>query len=298
VTGAILLVFGNPLSAQLFSENFNDLNAATRWGSAFQLEATRDPSTIQDGLVNFAFDYSTLGIANPMGSGDTIGAAIGVNLTDQVGDEGETYIMYPLGQSFSGNFAFEADLFVYNDGAAGTTELGISGLFLNNTTPVAPYQWGTEGGPLAWIYSGEGGSTADLARFAEGNASATGYQSIADYNTVAAGTIPGFQTGVSGSLGPAAAPNANGSWVKTRVEVNGTTVSWYLNGALVDTYDNSGGFYSDGNIFFGLTDPFNSSNSGNRLIVDNVLVVIPEPSTYALGALGLAGLWLLKRRRK
>jgi MYXO-CTERM domain-containing protein len=86
--------------------------------------------------------------------------------------------------------------------------------------------------------------------------------------------------------------------VKTRIEVNGTTVSWYLNGALVDTYDNSGGFYSDGNIFFGLTDPFNSSNSGNRLIVDNVLVVIPGPSTYALGALGLAGLWLLKRRRK
>jgi beta-glucanase (GH16 family) len=173
----------------------------------------------------------------------------------------------------------------------------MGGLFLNNGAPVAPYQWGTQGGPLAWVYSGEGGSTADLARFAEGNTSATGYQALGDYNTIAAGTIPGFETGIAGALGPAAAPNVNGSWVKLRLEVDGTAVNWYLNGARVDTYDNSGGFYTSGNIFFGLTDPFNSSNAGNRFIVDNV-VVVPEPSTCALAVLGLGGLWLRRRRRK
>jgi hypothetical protein len=261
------------------------------------LESTRDPGTIQDGLVNFAFDYSTLGIANPTGGGDTIGAAIGVNLTDQVGDEGETYIIFPLGQSFSGNFNLHADMFVYNDGLTGSTELGMAGLFLNNTTPVAPYQWGAEGGPLAWIYSGEGGSAADLARFAEGNASATGYQAISDYNTVTAGSIPGFETGVASSSGPADV-NPRGAWVRLRLEVDGTDVNWYLNDALVDTYDNSGGFYTDGNIFLGLTDPFNSANGGNRAIIDNVVVAVPEPSTVVLGLLGGLGALFLVRRRK
>lgn len=294
IVAAGLIAFSNLSSAQLFSENFNDLNAASRWGVAFQLEATRQSGTVQDGLVNFAFDYSTLGIASPNG-GDTIGAAIGVNLTDQAGDEGETYIIYPLGQNFAGNFAFEADMYVYNDGLTGSTELGMAGLFLNNSALVAPYQWGSEGGPLAWVYSGEGGSSADLARFAEGNSSATGYQALSDYNAVAADSIPGFQTGVSGSLGPAAA-NPRGSWVKVRVEVDGTDVNYYLNGALVNTYDNSGGFYSSGNIFLGLTDPFNSANGGNRAIIDNI-VVVPEPSILGLGLAGGIALLLLRRRK-
>ena len=284
-------------SGQLFTENFSDGNAASRWGSAYQLESSRDISTGPDGLVNFAFDYSTLGIASPTGSGDTIGAAIGVNLTDQTGDEGESYIIYPLGGSFSGSFSVQADMYVYNDGLAGSTELGMAGLFLNNSAPVAPYQWGTEGGPLAWIYSGEGGSSADLARFSEGNASSTGYLSLGDYNALPAGTIPGFQTGVSGSLGPAV-DNASGAWVKVRIEVDGSDVNYYLNDALVNTYDNSGGFYTEGNIFFGLTDPFNSANAGNRAIIDNVLVqVVPEPSALALGLLGLVSIWAVRRRQ-
>lgn len=283
-------------SAQLFVEDFNDGNAASRWNFAFQLEATRDINTGPDGLVDFAFDYSTLGIANPQGGLDTIGAAIGVNLTDQPGDQGETYIIFPVGQVFSGNFSVSADMYVFNDGAAGSTELGMAGLFLNNNAPVAPYQWGTDGGPLAWIYSGEGGSTADFARFANGGPGVTGYAAIADYNNIPAGSIPGFQTGVSGALGPAES-NPRGSWVKIRIDVAGTDINWYVNDTLVDTYDNSGGFYTDGNIFFGLTDPFNSSNGGNRAIIDNVLVVVPEPSALTLGALGLAGYLIAKRRR-
>jgi hypothetical protein len=80
--------------------------------------------------------------------------------------------------------------------------------------------------------------------------------------------------------------------------VDGTDVNWYLNDALVDTYDNSGGFYTDGNIFLGLTDPFNSANGGNRAIIDNVVVAVPEPSTVVLGLLGGLGALFLVRRRK
>lgn len=284
-------------SAQIFTENFNDGNGASRWSSAYQLESTRDPGTTADGNVDYAFDYGTLGLSNPSGGSDTTGAAIKVNTTDQgPGDEGETYIIFPTGKNFSGNFKLEADLFVHVSGSA-TTELGLGGLFLDNNNPVAPYQWGDAGGPLAWAYSAEGGSSADLARFAEGNATTTGYSGISDYNDVPAASIPGFQTGGAGSLGPAG-DNPNGSWVRFGIEVVGTDINWYLNGSLVDTYDNSGGFYSeDGNVFLGLTDPFNSANGDNVLIIDNVSV-IPEPSTYAMIFGLVAGAAIVVHRRR
>jgi len=295
---AALALVAPSARAALFSDDFNDGLAATRWSIASQQESTALPTTGPDGSVNFAFDYSTLGVANPGGGSDTIGAFIQVNNTDQTGDEGETYVIYPTGQSFSGNFVLEADMFVWNDEGAsgpGTTELGMAGAFLNNASPVAPYQWGTAGGPLAWIYSGEGGSTADLAKFREGNATATGYVAISDYNTYPANTIPGFETGVSGASGPAGS-DPNGSWVKVRVESTGSMVKWYLNGALVDTYDNSGGFYTSGNIFLGTTDPFNSVNPAGGAIVDNVVVTIPEPAAAGLAC--VAGLALLATRQR
>jgi hypothetical protein len=291
---------GTCLGVVPFSENFNDGNAASRWSVAVQTESTALPTTGPDGSVNFAFDYSTLGIPSPPGGSDTTGAFIQVNNTDQEGDEGETYIIYPNGQSFFGNFAVTADMFVWNDlgaSGAGTTELGMIGAFLNNADPVAPYQWGTEGGPLAWIYSGEGGSTADLAAFKEGNASSTGYIALNDYNAVAAGSIPGFETGVSSASGPAPDATPNGSWVKVRLESTGSTVNWFLNGALVDSYNNSGGFYTAGNIFLGLTDPFNSVNLAGGVVIDNVAVV-PEPASSVLCVLcSLAALMRRPMRR-
>lgn len=280
--------------AATFSEDFNDGNAASRWSVASQIEATAASTTVPDGSVDFAFDYSTLGIANPNGGADTIGAFIQVNSTDQAGDEGESYIIFPTGLDFSGDFVLTADMFVYNDGLSGSTELGIAGLFLNNADPVAPYQWGARGGPLAWAYTGEGGSTADLAVFKEGNATTTGYAGIADYGALGVGDIPGFETGVPGALGPAPATTPRGSWVKVRIESVGSVISWYLNGALIDSYDNSGGFYTSGNIFLGATDPFNSANAGGGVIVDNV--VVPEPATLVLAASGLCMLTLRKKR--
>jgi hypothetical protein len=286
--------------APLFSEDFNDGNAATRWSVASQLESTAAPTTVPDGSVNFAFDYSTLGIPAAPGGSGTIGAFIQVNNTDQAGDEGETYIIYPNAQTFSGNFVVMADMFVWNDGGAsgaGTTELGMTGVFLNNADPVAPYQWGTEGGPLAWIYSGEGGSTADLAVFKEGNATSTGYMALGDYNTVAANSIPGFETGATGAGGPGPDATPNGSWVKVQIESVGSTINWYLNGALVNSYDNSAGFYTGGNIFLGATDPFNSVNPAGGTIVDNIVVVVPEPATFALASFGLAALFAFRRTK-
>ncbi|MCC6491688.1 MAG: hypothetical protein IT424_01565 [Pirellulales bacterium] len=281
--------------AALFSENFNDGLAASRWSAASQTEATAQPTTLPDGSVNFAFDYSSLGIPSANG-GDTVGAFIQVNNTDQAGDEGESYVIFPTGQSYASPFVLEADMYVYNDGSGGTTELGLVGAYLNNADPIAPYQWGSRGGPLAWGYVGEGGSTADLAAFTEGNASSTGYAALSDYDDVPAGNISGFETGVSGSGGPAGL-NASGSWVKVRIEAAGSTVKWFLNGSLVDTYDNSGGFYTAGNVFLGASDPFNSVNAAGGTVVDNVTVTVPEPAAACLVCCGVVLALAAGRRR-
>lgn len=262
--------------AALLEENFNDGLASTRWSIASQQEARSDGSLPPDGSVNLAFDYSTLGIANPNGGTDTIGAFLQVNKTDQPGDEGETYIIYPTGRSFSGDLLITADMYVWNDGAAASTELGVMGLFLDNSDPVAPYQWGTRGGPLAWAYTGEGGSVDDFAVFKEGGPTSTGYVRLADYP---AGPF-------TSPLGPAAS-NASGSWVDVAIQVQGTMITWMVNGVVVDTYDNSGGFYTMGNIFFGTSDPFNSANGNNGAIIDNVFVTVPEPVSLSLLAFGL-----------
>lgn len=281
-------------SAALLTEDFNDGQASTRWSSVSQQEGVHGP----DGSVDYAFDYSTLGIANPNGSSDTTGAFLQFNKTDQVGAEGESYSIYPNGFLVSGPFFVEADMFVYNDGNPGSTEHGMIGVFLDNANPVSPYEFGAVGGPLAWTYSGEGGDgSGDLGSFKEGDGSSTGYGALGNYNDVPAGTIPGFQTGADGPFGPAAPPNDRGSWVKTKIVSDGTTVSWFLNGALIDSYDNSGGFYTAGNILLGGMDVFNSSNAGNGVIVDNVVVGIPEPTALALAGLSLAGLALGARRR-
>ena len=300
VLALLALAAISPARAQtVFMDDFGDGFAASRWSVAVQTEATALSSTGPDGSVNFNFDYSTLGVPAAPGGSDTIGAFIQVNNTNQEGDEGETYVIYPNGQNFSGNFVLTADMFVWNDlgqSGGGTTELGMAGAFLDNADPVAPYQWGTRGGPLAWIYSGEGGSTADLAVFKEGNATATGYMAISDYNAWPADSIPGFETGVAGSGGPAPDDSPNGSWVKVRVESAGSTINWYLNGALVNSYDNSGGFYTSGNIFLGTTDPFNSVNPAGGTIIDNV-VVVPEPASMLLLALGAVTAFIARRGR-
>ena len=279
-------------SAQIvvLDETFNDGAASSRWSVISQQEGVVGP----DGSVDFAFDYSTLGIANPNGGGDTIGAFLQFNKNDDGPvNEGESYAIIRDTFSVAGSFRLDVDMFVYNDGGGGTTEHGMVGVFVDNTNPVSPYEFGTEGGPLAWAYSGEGGDgTGDLGRFAEGGPTSTGYVALGDY--AAQATLP---PGFDAATGPAST-NPRGAWVDVSVVSDGTTISWLLNGAVVDTYDNSGGFYTAGNILVGGMDVFNSSNGNNGVIVDNItvtLTAIPEPTT-ALATTLAGGLLLLRRR--
>lgn len=288
LAGVVGVALTSQASAQLFSEDFNDGSASTRWSVVSQQEGVVGP----DGGVDFAFDYSSLGIANPNGDPDTIGAFLQFNVTDDGPvNEGESYSIYPNGQLFSGAFELSLDMFVYNDGGGGSTEHGMVGVFLDSNNPVSPYEFGADGGPLAWAYSGEGGDgSGDLGTYEEGGLGNTGYVALGDY-AVQATLPPGFDA----SLGPAST-NPRGSWVDVVVRSDGTTVEWLLNGFVVDTYDNSGGFYSTGNILIGGMDVFNSSNAINGVIVDNVVVRIPEPASALLVIGSLLGLATMRRR--
>jgi hypothetical protein len=64
-----LAVCASQASAALFSENFNDGLAGSRWSVVSQQDVTG--SNPPDGNVNLAFDYSSVGLATPSG-GDTI----------------------------------------------------------------------------------------------------------------------------------------------------------------------------------------------------------------------------------
>lgn len=304
--GATALALGVALGAtsqvaygQAFTEDFNDGLAGSRWTivSQQEIDAT-DPEAINgDGSVNFNFNYSSLGIPNPSGNSDSIGAYIQVNNTDQAGNEGESYSIFPnLFDLPNADWRIDVDMFVYNDGSAGTSEFGHIGAYLNRANPVSPYQFGTNGGPLAWEYSGEGGAANDIATFENGGPGNTGFVGLGDYETIAAGSIPGFQTGAALAVGPAES-DPRGSWVAVAIEQTGSTISWSLNGVVVDSYDNSGGTYTSGTFLLGAQDPFNSSNLGTGAILDNVVVtVVPEPGSLAL--LGLAGLCVLRRRQR
>jgi hypothetical protein len=266
----------------LFSENFNDGQAAGRWSVVSQQELRVPPPTLPpDGAVNFAFDYSSLGLANPSGASDSTGAYIRVNLTDQAGNEGESYSIFPTGKSFSGPFFLEFDMIVYNEQTTpNATEYGMAGVFLDNANPVSPYQNGSSGGPLAWKYSGDGWTSGDLAVFREGTPASTGFVSLGSYDSIPQNSIPGVRTGMTSSRGPAPPDtHPKGSWVKVRIESTGSTVKWLLNGTLVDAYDNTAGHYTAGNILIGASDPFNSvSPQPTGVIVDNVVVGVPEPT--------------------
>lgn len=284
----------SPACSAIFVENFNDGLASTRWSVVSQQESSG--MSPPDGSVNFAFDYSALGISNPS-HGDTIGARIRTNLTNQPGNEGESFSIFPKDQTVSGRFFVELDMLVFNEAVGGQTEYGMVGVFLDNANPISPYQFGSKGGPLAWQYSGDGFTPDDLWVFKDGSGASTGAMSLGTYDSIPAGTIPGFETGISSARGSAPAATAvTGSWVKVRIESDGTTIKWRLNGAVIDSYDNSSGHYTSGNILIGGVDPFNSvSSAATGVIVDNVVICVPEPPTVILALAAVAGLGSRRR---
>jgi hypothetical protein len=116
----------------LFSENFNADNSAnwtTNFGSG---------NDIFDARYLFNNDYSTgtwfPAIPQaPHSASDTLGLYLTVNKDESTALGGAGINTYPVGQSFSGNYAVRFDMYLMSGNAASTTEYALFGIACSGT---------------------------------------------------------------------------------------------------------------------------------------------------------------------
>lgn len=266
-------------------------------------------STSGDVAATFGFDYGAAGVAIPEapntrpGDAGTRGVKLEANLASPAG--GESLVVYPIGENFTGNYQVRFDAWMnidldayYNNGAAGTTEFIGGGLGYNDTDPGI----GTGAQMLA---TGDGGSGSDWRVFAEGAFLTT--------SEMAAGTRNGFDPYYSDYL-PEVLPPAgqaqtyvgpDGSvagspafqWVTFQITTANGVAGLFIEkpgGDLLPITATSRPYTSDGNIGLVYADFFSSVAAQPSLqfgLIDNVEVsAIPEPSSLLLvvGALAAA----------
>lgn len=276
-----------------WTESFEDGQAGTRWSSVIGAS----DGEADDATVNYAFDYSAI-TTNPNGSGENIGAFLQSNVTDVASTsssiEASSIVIYPQNETIAGPFILTADIYLYYQSGSGSTEHGLVGV-LDPLNPIAPHRYSSEVGSLGWGYASDNGAgDRGLHSYDEngfGPNPTVPTDTLGDYDDVPAGYIPGFETGVTSAGGP-----GSNTWVEVKVIYDGSTFDFYLNGSLIDSYDDTSDLYSDGAIYLGTTDLYSSVNSTSGAIIDNVAFAqVPEPSSLAVLIASVVGLVVWRR---
>jgi hypothetical protein len=292
----------------VYSETWDDGAGASRWSAPI---VDSELATF-DGSVNYAFDYGAVGIPAAPGGGSSIGAQFFANKTDEsAGDEGESIAIIANGATMpAGDFTLTAE--VYYRVLPGSEDVATEYITLGAFTaaPNAPGDFGlnddapfrfsvSNGNGLAWQVTGDGGSATDLVRFQDpGNANAGSQNGLGALDDIPFGTIPGVTTGAGNPNNPFEQYGLQNRWVTLSIESAAAMISYKINGATINTIDNTLGTFSGGSIMIGLNDAFNSAaGEGVYTVFDNVKLtaVIPEPATAALALLGL-GAFAARRR--
>ncbi|TWT96879.1 hypothetical protein Pla108_26540 [Botrimarina colliarenosi] len=317
-----------PAGAQIvFSEDFDDGLASTRWSAPF----FDSEDGVADGTVDYAFDYVALGLPLAPGGGSGTGVFFEANVIDNTGDEGVSLAIIPLAPSLpSGSFRMTMDAYLNIETAnGGTTEYGTFGVhaFPANDpldpglTDDAPLRFGlSNGSGVAWQIDGDAGSSIDILRYEDANNGDMGAQtSLGAFDDLPSGVIPGLPANATGSnaIGP------GNNWVQIAIERIGNNLSFSINGYVIDSIFDGSGAFDGGGIMLGYSDAFNSVASpdylvgpdptpfdntdgpfgdafpglAHFLVIDNVVVeaVVPEPTTLALVLPVMAGLAMRRR---
>jgi hypothetical protein len=277
---AAVVVLATTASAQVFSDNFDDLGGAGRWSSPFFSSELNPPAL--DGLVDYAFDYSTLGIAPaPNSAGTTIGLGFQVNNTDDPVDEGEAIGVSPLIANLPDNYTITADVFIYFNGTGGGSSENAT-IGINSDQSGVPFLYKPQGTGVTYSIPHNSGLTStvgdDYARGVDGTWTAlygnhAGGIDPATLNIPFVGVDPIFDD-------PGYAGNR---WFSLELSNINNIVTISIEGVVIDQYDNTAGTTA-GDIVVGLADNFNSANPNNWGIWDN-FVVTPEPASLVLLAL-------------
>lgn len=296
-------------SSFAYTDDFDAGTSASGWSAVL---------SHADASANFALDYGTvLGIPSAPHSvgGTTIGMGF---LANQSAGVQQGISASPIGQSFTGNFRIQFDMWLNYNGPVGVVG-GLPGG--SGSTQVGSFGWGTSGASAQWAggsssilfgATGDGGSSFDY-RLYRNNALVT---TAANYAAGSLNNTAAYYTGLfGGEAAPAAQiglfPGQTGvtdpgvlgfKWRDVIVEKIGSTVTWSVDGNLIATADTTGATLSGNNIFFGIFD-INATSSADAndflitAIYDNIVVTaIPEPTSLAL--VGLGGLLFAARRRK
>jgi hypothetical protein len=238
-----------------------------------------------DYTANFAFDYSVRGIPTAPNSvgGSTIGLYFDVNNNDAVGAT-EGVSIFPIGQSFSGDYALKFDMWInYNGGAgggSGSTENATAGLNHTGTQVVWANNASSDGD---WFTTtGEGGAARDYRAYigpdeqladtgiytAPDDGSGNPQNHFNSYYQALFPTPPFETTGAPGK-----------QWVEVEIsQINGV-VEWKLNGAKIAAHSDA--TYTSGNIMIGYMDLFTSIANpavDNFVVYDNIRVTVPRPT--------------------
>ncbi len=136
------------------------------------------------------------------------------------------------------------------------------------------------------------------------NSSASLYQTLFP----AGHTAPGAQTTISSTQnGTTLAGTAGFAWHQVAITYLNGTVTWTVDGTLLDTLNTTGLNFGGTNILFGMSDTSLGAGTPAGLfeqldftLIDNVQVSVmpvPEPTVTAIIALGAASLCLIRRRK-
>ena len=270
-----------PAAPVLFSDDFN-LDTSANWTQLFAAQTNEN----YDATVAFAFDYSSLGVTPaPHSTNDTLGLMVTVNKDFDAAAAGIN--LYPIGQNFSNNFALRFDMYLMQNGSAGTTEYAMFGInhsgtktnwFRNSGAGVVIPNWTYDG---IWAYvEADGAALGDYVLNSAPTVNSGGVIGPTALASRLASTLTDVfhQPPWSSGSGPGAPGNAYNtttpSWAEVELSQLNNAITLKINNTVIMNYSNATAF-TNGNIMLGYDDAYDSigTGGGGLVIYDNVRVV-------------------------
>lgn len=277
------------------------------------------PAGVANDKANVFFDYSTVGVpAAPSGAGSR-GLKMVSNLAGSIFSGVSAS---PTGKSFTGDYTVKFDWWSNFNGPApvggsGSTQMSTFGVGTAGTTS----QW--PGGTQDSIWfgaTGDGNSSSDWRAYsptaptryadtaagiyAAGAVAGSSNQSNAYYASFGAVSAPAAQTLLfPQQTGVTLAGSTAFEWHQVEIAKVGASVKWTVDGTLIATVPVVDDTVAvGGNIFFGHADTNATSSSDVNdeallfTLIDNVQVVVPEPTSLAMCLMAVVGLLVGRRR--
>ncbi len=308
----------------VYSDSFSSAGDAANYNT-FVTAGSTGPSSD----ATFGYDYSALGIPSAPNTtdGSTLGLRLRVdNLQTSVSTTVGAVEVVTKNLTLPSQYVFSVDVW---GNYIGGTSIAASG---SNGSTGAAVGIGTAGTSLQYIAGNDGllveafhdngggvnneyrvytGNThptpATSSYYAAGTSATSASYTDPYYSFLGSHTAPAAQISLSAATQGGSTPVGiiGFAWHTMTVVQNGTTMTWAIDGHTIATVPDSAVTLAGNQISLGADDSGLAGNSTainqllNADIWDNALLVaMPEPSTYALAALGAAGLYIARRRQK